>query len=102
MTSALFNPRNRSLVRANVLVLGSFFAAIPISHFPHLQPSPLLILPTLVALAGTADTIRCIRRRWSLYHGGVLLCIYMDLMVLSLVVFLLIYPYLPPITQRAL
>ncbi len=102
MTSALFNPRQRSLIRANVLVLGSFFAAIPLSRFPHLQPSPLLILPALVALAGTADTIRCIRRRWCLYHGGVLFCIYMDLMVLSMIFFLLLYPYLPPITQRNL
>ncbi len=83
-------------------MLGSFVAAIPLSHFPQLQPSPLLILPALVALAGTADTVRCIRPRWCLYHGGVLLCIYMDLMVLSLVLFLLVYPYLPPITQRAL
>lgn len=102
MTPALFNPRNRSLIRANVLVLGSLFAAIPLSHFPHLEASPLLMLPALTALVGTADTIRCIRRRWCFYHGGVLLCIYMDLMVLSLIFFLLVYPYLPPLTQRAL
>ena len=85
-----------------MLVLGSCIASLPLAHFPHLQPSPLLILPALVALVGTADTIRCIRPRWCFYHGGVLLCIYMDLMVLSLIFFLLVYPYLPPITQRTL
>ena len=83
MTSALINLRQRSLLRGNLLVLGSFAAAMPLSHFTHLQP-------------------RCIRPRCCFYHGGVLLCIYMDLMVLSLVFFLLVYPYLPPITQRAL
>ena len=34
------------------------------------------------------------RRRWNFYHGGVILCIYMDLMVLVLVAFLLLYPAL--------
>ena len=64
VTSALLNFRQRSLLRANLLVLGSAIAAIPLSHFPRLQPSPLLILPALIALIGTADTIRCIQPRW--------------------------------------
>ncbi len=100
MTSALLNFRQRSLLRANLLVLGSAIAAIPLSHFPRLQPSPLLILPALIALIGTADTIRCIQPRWCFYHGGVLFCIYMDLMALTLIFFLLIYPYLPPIAAH--
>jgi hypothetical protein len=33
------------------------------------------------------------QRRWSFYHGGVLLLIYMDLMVLCMILFLLLYPY---------
>ena len=45
-------------------------------------------------ILGTADTVRCIQRRWSFYHGGVLLCLYMDLMAITLVLFLLLYPYL--------
>jgi hypothetical protein len=93
LTPALFNPRKRSLARGNVLVLGSVFAAILLSHFPHLQPSFLLLFPALVSLIGTAETIRCIQRRWSLYHAAVLLCIYMDLMAVSLVLFFLLYPY---------
>lgn len=102
MTSALLHLRQRSLLRANLLVLGSCIATLPLSHFPHLQPSPLLVLPALVALAGTADTVRCICRRWCIFHGAVLVCLYMDLMALTMIFFLLIYPYLPPITARAL
>jgi hypothetical protein len=39
------------------------------------------------------DTIRCMRKRWSFYHGGVLLCIYMDLMAVALILVFLLYPY---------
>ena len=93
MTPTIFNPRRRSLARGNILVLTSVALAIPLSHFPHLRPSLFLLLPALLALLGTAETIRCIQRRWSLYHGGVLFCIYMDLMAVSLVFFLFLYPY---------
>ena len=47
-----------------------------------------------VAILGTADTVRCMQRRWNFYHGGVVLCIYMDLMALCLILFLLLYPYM--------
>ena len=91
--SRLLNPRLRSLIRGNVLVLTSFLAAIILSDFPHNRRNPLLALPLVFALAGLADTIRCMQKRWSFYHGGVLLCIYMDLMALCLILFFLIYPY---------
>ena len=90
---AQFNPRVKSLARANTLVFLSVGLAALISHAPRIQPSLWLILPLLGTLAGTVDTIRCIQRRWSFYHGGVLLCIYMDLMAITLVAFLLLYPY---------
>jgi hypothetical protein len=89
----ILNPRHRSLVRGNVLVWGSLVVAVLISNFPHTRASALQIFPTLLAFAGTADTVRCIRKRWSFYHAGVLLCIYMDLMAVSVILFLLIYPY---------
>ncbi len=89
----ILNLRHRSLVRGNVLVWGSLVIAVLISKFPHTRASALQIIPTLLAFAGTADTVRCIRKRWSFYHAGVLLCIYMDLMALSVILFLLIYPY---------
>jgi hypothetical protein len=74
-------------------VLSSLATAIFLSGFPRNHATPLLIFPTIAAVAGTADTIRCMQRRWSFYHGGVLLLIYMDLMALCMILFLLLYPY---------
>jgi hypothetical protein len=42
---------------------------------------------------GTYDTVRCLRLRWSLYHGRVLVLLYMDVMALVMIFFLLLYPY---------
>ncbi len=95
----MFNPRFKSLPRANGVVLLSLAAATLISHAPHLRASLWLVLPLLTALLGTVDTVRCMRKRWSFYHGGVLLCIYMDLMVLTLVLFFLLYPYFVPFSD---
>jgi len=94
----LFHLRQRSLLRANILVLGSVALSIPLSHFPHLRTNLFLLIPTLLAIAGMADTVRCLRPRWSLYHAGVLLCLYMDLMAVSLLLFFLLYPYFLPIS----
>lgn len=93
MKHPILNPRIRSLPRGNVLVLSSLALALLLSHFPQNHATPLLVIPTLIAIVGTADTVRCIQRRWSFYHGGVILCIYMDIMALSLIFFLLLYPY---------
>jgi hypothetical protein len=81
-------------MRGNVIVLGSLTAATLLSGAPHLRAAPVVLLPLLGAVAGTADTVRCLQRRWSFYHGGVLLCLYMDLMAITLVLFFLLYPYL--------
>jgi hypothetical protein len=94
MTPALFNPRSRSLIRGNVIVFASVAMATLLSKFPHLRATPWLILPALGCLIGMADTLRCIQKRWSLYHGGVMFCLYMDLMAIMLVLFFLVYPYL--------
>ena len=87
------NLRSRSLVRGNLLVLVSLAAAFFLSGFPETRPNPWIAIPSLLALAGTADTIRCMQREWNFYHGGVLLCIYMDLMAVIAILFLFIYPY---------
>jgi len=47
----------------------------------------------LAACAATWDTARCLQKRWSFYHGGVLLLLYVDLMVLLMISFLLLAPY---------
>ena len=93
MRSPILNPRSRSLLRGCTLVLFSLGISLLLSDFPHNRANPFLILPAIVAMFGTVDTIRCIQRRWSFYHGGVLLCIYMDLMALCMILFFLFYPY---------
>jgi len=90
---AILNPRSRSLARGNILVLASLGIALLISHPPFMRATLFLVLPMLGVLWGTVDTIRCMQRRWNLYHGGVILCIYMDLLTITLVGFFLIYPY---------
>lgn len=94
MIPIFLNPRFRSLPRANALVLTSFAASLPMSHFPHLETNYWLTVPLIIILVGTLDTMRCMRTRWDFYHGGVILCVYMDLMILILVLFLLLYPVL--------
>jgi hypothetical protein len=87
-------------VRGILLVLGSLGAAIFLSDFPNNRATPLLIFPAILGILGTADTIRCLQRRWSLYHAGVILLIYMDLMVLSMLFFFLLYPYFHWLTSN--
>jgi hypothetical protein len=93
------NPRHPSLLRGSVLVLLSLGLALLLSDFPHNRATVSLVLPALAAVTGTIDTIRCMQPRWSLYHGGVLLLIYMDLMALCMILFFLLYPYAGWITS---
>jgi hypothetical protein len=86
--------RRPSLLRGNLLVLGSLAASFFIAQFPLNQPHPGMIVPILVAGAGIAETFRCIQLRWSLYHGAVMLSLYMDLMALAMILFLGVYPIL--------
>lgn len=88
------DPRRRSLPRGTLLVLGSLGAALWLSGFPHLHTNLWLLVPLGVIVAGTADTARCMRKRWDFYHGGVILSVYMDLLVFILVLFLLLFPAL--------
>jgi hypothetical protein len=90
----LLDPRLRSLIRGNVLVIVSLAAATLLSKAPHLRATHLLILPLVACIVGTAETARCMQRRWSWYHGGVLLCLYMDVMSLTMIAFFWLYPYL--------
>lgn len=91
---SFLDPRQRSLPRGTLLVLASLPTAMLLSHFPHLRTNLWLLAPLGAIVLGTADTARCMRKRWDFYHGGVLLSIYMDLLVFILVLFLLLYPAL--------
>ncbi len=86
--------RFRSLTRGSAVVLLSLATAFLLADFPRNRPNPWIILPALASVAGTADTARCMQRRWNLYHGGVLLLLYTDLMAIAIILVFLIYPYL--------
>ena len=45
-----------------------------------------------IGVWGLAETARCLRRKWSLYHAGVLILLYTELMILTMIAFLTIYP----------
>jgi hypothetical protein len=91
---AIFNLRRRSLLRGNLLVLGSFAASFRLSDFPRTRATPLLVIPALLALAGMFDTLRCMRPQRNLYHAGVILLIFMDMLAICLILFFLFFPYL--------
>jgi len=57
----------------------------------HLHPSHWLFLPVLAAAWGMVETARCLERRWSLFHAGILILLYSELMILALTMFLWLY-----------
>ena len=83
--------KNRS--RAPLLLsLGAFAASLRLAGFPHIENlhgSRWQILALLVAAWGMAETARCLQRKWSLYHAGVLILLYADLMILAAIVVML-------------
>jgi hypothetical protein len=93
MRLAVFNIRKRSLVRGTFVVLASLAFAFFLAGFPESRASLKLLIPTALALYGMFETMRCLRARWSFYHGGVLLLVYMDVLALAMILFLLLFPY---------
>jgi len=93
MTS-FFNLRAPSLLRGNLLALVSLAVAFPLAKFPFDQANPAMILPIVGAAAGMFEAFRCIRARWSWYHGAVLISLYMDALVLTMILFLALYPFI--------
>jgi hypothetical protein len=90
---AVFNFRRRSLLRGNLLVLFSFAVSFRLSGFPHTRATLLLIVPAALAMLGMFDTARCIEPRRNLYHGGVMLLLFMDMLAICLILFFLFFPY---------
>jgi len=92
---SIFRLRQKSLLRGVVLSLGAFVASLRLAGFPRLENlhgSQWQILSLLFAIWGMVETARCLHRRWSLYHAGVLLLLYTDVMILAMVGFLVVYP----------
>ena len=77
-----------------MLSLGAFIISLLLAGFPHIEKLHGSRWQTLVLVAagwGMAETGRCLQGRWSLYHAGVLLLLYSDLMILTMIVFLVAY-----------
>jgi hypothetical protein len=91
----IFRLRRRSLIRGLILSLGAFAVSLRLAGFPDIRAlhgSRWQILVAIAAAWGMVDTARCLRPKWSLYHAGVLILLYSELMILALVMFLCIYP----------
>ena len=90
----IFRLRQKSLPRGVAISLAAFAASLRMAGFPdisalHGSPWQWLLVP--VVSWGMLETARCLRRTWSLYHAGVLILLYSNLMILALVLFLSLY-----------
>lgn len=95
LSLSIFRLRQRSLARGIALSLTAFISSLLLAGFPHfekLHGSPWQAASLVAAAWGMAETGRCIRGKWSLYHAGVLILLYSDLVILTLIVFLVAYP----------
>lgn len=92
---SVFRLKSRSLVRGTLLALAAFALSLKLGGFPNiraLHSSPWQIVAALLAFLGMLETARCLERRWSFYHLGVLLLLYTDLMILAMAALLFLYP----------
>ena len=90
--SSIFRLRQRSIVRGISLAVAAFFGSLRLAGFPRIEqlhPSSWQLVPLLAAVWGMAETARCLRPKWSLYHAGVLIMLYTDLMILATIVALM-------------
>ena len=90
----LFLLRHRSLARGVLLAIGALvlslsLVGLPLADAP--QASVWQFVPALIVFWAMIETARCLGRRWSFYHVGVLLLLYSELMILILVLFLWVY-----------
>jgi hypothetical protein len=92
--SRIFRLQSKSLLRGILLALGAFAASLRLAGFPHIENlhgSQWQIAAVPFACWGMVETARCLGRRWSLYHAGVLILLYSELMILAMVLFLWVY-----------
>ena len=93
--TSIFRLRQKSLVRGILLSVGAFAASLRLGGFPDinaLHSSHWQIVSALVAFWGMVETARCLCRKWSLYHAGVLILLWTEVMILGMAVFLFLYP----------
>jgi hypothetical protein len=92
---AIHRLRRKSLLRGILLALAAFAVSLRMAGFPRvddLHASVWQIVPAIVVCWAMAETARCLGRKWSLYHAGVLILLYTELMILALAVILWVYP----------
>lgn len=89
----LFHVTRKSLLRANVISLSALGLAFVLSKFPYSEANVMLAVPLLLALMGAVDAGRCMQRTWNFYHGAVILSLYMDILIVTLITFFLLWPY---------
>lgn len=84
----IFRIRDRSLARGVLLALAAFVASLRFAGFPYidnLHASRWQIVAVPIACWGMVETARCMGKRWNLYHAGVLILLYTELMILAMV-----------------
>lgn len=92
---AFVHLRHKSLARGILLSLGAFIASLRLAGFPrfeNLHGSHWQIVMLFVEAWGMGEIARCLQRKWTFYHGGVLLLLYTNLMILAMMVFLVAFP----------
>jgi hypothetical protein len=92
--SSIFRLRQCSVARALVLALGGFALSLRLAGFPAPDsPHPSRWQAAVIPLVAWAmiETARCLRRRWSLYHAGVVILLYSELMILVMALFFWVY-----------
>jgi hypothetical protein len=90
----LFRLRQPSLLRGVLLALGALAASLCLAGLPFVdvpRASSWQILLAAIVFWGMVETARCLGRRWSLYHAGVLILLYSELMILAMVLFFWVY-----------
>jgi hypothetical protein len=81
-------------MRGVLLSVGAFAASLRMAGFPHIENlhgTPWQIVAVPFACWGMVETFRCMGSRWSLYHAGVLILLYTELMILAMVLFLWVF-----------
>lgn len=89
---SIFRLRQKSLARGILLSVGAFALSLRLAGFPHIEElhgSDWQMAALAAAAWGMAETARCLRRKWSFYHAGVMILLYADLIILAAIVALL-------------
>lgn len=86
--------RQPSLTRGILLALVAFAVSLRLAGFPaieNLHGSTWQIVAVPLACWAMVETARCLERRWSMYHAGVMILLYTELMILAMVLFLWVF-----------